>query len=51
MTLEQAVRTKVSAFQGTLSEKDAFEAFLERALGNPNLPLTDERIEYYKAWV
>jgi hypothetical protein len=45
MTVAQIARKVADAFEGSLSEKDAVEWYVERTL--KNRPLTDENIECY----
>jgi len=47
MTATEIARKLATEFKGSLSEKDALESYLERTLGNKNIPITDERIQYY----
>ena len=47
MTAAEIARKLATEFNGSLSEKDALEAYLERTLGHKSLPITDERIRYY----
>jgi hypothetical protein len=47
MTAREVARKLANEFKGSLSEKDALEAYLERTLGNKHIAITEERIEYY----
>lgn len=43
----EIARRLANEFAGSLSEKDALAAYLERTLGNKHVAITAERIEYY----
>lgn len=46
MTATEVARKLAADFKGARSEKDALEAYLERTLGNKNVPVTPERVHY-----